>query len=76
MTDALAIDPPAAEATLETIERVYRERGPAFLRVATAITGEGRPRTTPFRTGSRSPSGIAAATAVTARSRPGSGGSS
>ena len=41
MTDALAIDPPAAEATLETIERVYRERGPAFLRVATAITGEG-----------------------------------
>ena len=41
MTDALAIDPPAADATLEAIEGVYRSRGAAFLRVATAITGDG-----------------------------------
>ena len=40
MTDALAIDPPAADATLEAIEGVYRSRGAAFLRVATAITGD------------------------------------
>jgi hypothetical protein len=59
MTDALAIDPPAAGATLAAIERVYRERGPAFLRVATGITATARPRTTQFRTASRSPSGIA-----------------
>jgi RNA polymerase sigma-70 factor (ECF subfamily) len=40
MTDALAIETPADEATLDAIERVYRDRGSAFLRVATAITGE------------------------------------
>ena len=40
MTDALAIDPPAADATLDAIEGVYRSRGAAFLRVATAITGD------------------------------------
>jgi RNA polymerase sigma factor (sigma-70 family) len=40
MTDALAIDTPADEATLDAIERVYRGRGAAFLRVATAITGD------------------------------------
>ena len=32
--------PPAADATLEAIEGVYRSRGAAFLRVATAITGD------------------------------------
>ena len=40
MTDALAIDPPAADATLEAIEGVYRSRGRGVLRVATAITGD------------------------------------
>ncbi len=40
MTDALAIDPPTAAATLEAIVGVYRSRGAAFLRVAAAITGD------------------------------------
>ncbi len=40
MTDALAIDPSAADATLDAIEGVYGSRGAAFLRVATAITGD------------------------------------
>lgn len=37
MTDALAIDPPAADATLDAIEGDYRSRGAAAIGTALGI---------------------------------------